>query len=323
MKFLFYTALGLFLFAYRHLDHVTRQDPIPWRVPFIEEMSSMLVIGLAAPLVSRLVRRVPPRWGTAWVHVPAAIGFSVLLTTGFYLARLAAFAALGMGTYDYGILWIRYFMEMPMQFIVYAIIGGVTVFWDHRERTALLELENLRLQLQPHFLFNTLNMISSVVYEDPAKADEMLCQLSEYLRDALRRHPAQEVTLDEEIATTRAYLAILEARFENGLQVEWEIEEGIGRSATPHFLLQPLVENAVRHGLRAIRARREGTALVIAVEDEGADAVTGNGLGIGLGNTRLRLERLYGARGRVALEPRAGCGTVVRVTIPYLSLIHI
>lgn len=317
MKVLLYAALGLFLFAYRHLDHVTRQDPIPWRIPFIEEMSSALVIGLAAPLVMRLARRTPPRWGTAWIHVPAAIGFSALLTTGFYVTRLAAFAALGMGRYDYGILWIRYFMELPMQLIVYAIICGVTIFWDHRERTALLELENLRLQLQPHFLFNTLNMISSVVYEDPKKADEMLCQLSEYLRDALARHPAQEVTLADEIATTRAYLAILEARFENGLGVEWEIEEGVGRAAAPHFLLQPLVENAVKHGLRAIRARREGAALVIAVEDEGADAAMGSGLGIGLGNTRQRLERLYGAGGRVALEPRTGCGTVVRVTIPY------
>jgi hypothetical protein len=317
MRYLFITALGLLLFAYRHLDHVTRQDPIPWHVPFIEEMSSAWVIGLTAPLIRMMVRRFPPRWGVLPVHMAAAVGLSIVWTTGFYLVRLAVFAAGGLGVYDYGILWIRYFMEMPMQLLIYGVIAGGMLYWDNRQRATLLELENLRLQLQPHFLFNTLNMISSVVYEDPAKADEMLCRLSDYLRDALAKNPAQEVPLDEEIATARAYLAIMEARFEDGLNVAWDIEEGIGGAIVPHFLLQPLAENSLRHGLTAIRARRLGGSLIISLEDRGSEATGAPGLGIGLGNTRQRLERLYGAHGVVSLEPQSGRGTIVRVTIPY------
>lgn len=313
MKYLFFTGLGLFLFAYRHLDHLTRADPTPWYIPFIEEMSSAWILGLTAPLIMAMVRRPSSRLA----HAAAAVAVGALQTTCFYVARLALFALFGLGVYDYGTLWIRYFMELPMQLIAYAVVAGGTLFWDHRHRAAQLELENLRLQLQPHFLFNTLNMISSVVYEDPAKADEMLCRLSDYLRDALDKRTTEEVPLQDEIAAAKAYLAIMEARFEDGLPVHWEIEEGIGQAIVPHFLLQPLAENSLRHGLTAIRARREGDALIIAIEDNGAIPATGPGLGIGLGNTRQRLERLYGPRGAVTLERHQAAGTVVRVTLPY------
>ncbi|MBI2689028.1 MAG: histidine kinase [Acidobacteria bacterium] len=317
MKYLFVTGLGLFLFLYRHLDHLTRQDPIPWHIPFIEEMSSAYVLGLTAPLIIRMTRQFPPRWANLPHHLIAASGIGLLETTGFYIARLIVFRLAGLGAYDYGILWLRYFMELPIQYIGYVCVAGGTLFWDHRQRTALLELENLRLQLQPHFLFNTLNMISSVVYEDPAKADEMLCRLSDYLRDALAKNPAQEVPFHEEIATARAYLAIMEARFEHGLHIDWEIEDGIGKAIVPHFLLQPLAENSLRHGLTSIRARRDGDALLIDLEDTGAETSGGAGLGIGLGNTRLRLERLYGAKGSIELEPKATAGTIVKVRLPY------
>ena len=313
MKYLFITALGMLLFAYRHLDHVTRANDIAWYVPFIEEMSSAWVVGLTAPLIMAMVRRPSSRVQ----HFGAAVGIAFLQTTGFYLVRLALFAMCGLGVYDYGILWIRYFMELPMQLIVYGVIAGGTMYWDDRQRAARLELENLRLQLQPHFLFNTLNMISAVVYENPGKADEMLCRLSEYLRDALAKHPAEEVALDEEIAAARAYLAIMEARFEDGLRVDWAIADGIGRAVVPHFLLQPLAENSVRHGLTAIRAWRAGDSLVISLEDSGAEAGERAGLGIGLGNTRQRLARLYGERGTVELAARPERGTVVTVTLPY------
>lgn len=313
MKYLFITALGVLLFAYRHLDHVTRGNDIAWYIPFIEEMSSAWVIGLTAPLIMALVRR-PSSYP---LHFSAAVAIGALQTTGFYLVRLAVFALCGLGVYDYGTLWTRYFMELPMQLIIYGVIAGGTLYWDNRQRAALLELENLRLQLQPHFLFNTLNMISSVVYEDPAKADEMLCRLSEYLRDALAKHPAQEVPLAEEIAAAKAYLAIMEARFEGGLQIAWDIEDGLAHAIVPHFLLQPLAENSLRHGLTAIRAHRHGEELIITLTDSGAPAPTGNGLGIGLGNTRQRLGRLYGPRATVTLEPNPTQGTTVKVTLPY------
>ena len=317
MKYLYFTAFGLFLFAYRHLDHITRRDPILWYIPFIEEMSSAYVIGFTVPWIMAMARR-----GSSYVeHFGAAIGIGAVQTTGFYIVRLAVFGLLGLGIYDYGILWIRYFMELPMQLIIYGVIAGGTISWDDRRRAAQLELENLRLQLQPHFLFNTLNMISSVVYESPAKADEMLCRLSEYLRDALAQHPTQEVPLNDEISVAKAYLAIMEARFENGLQIDWQVDEGIGNAVVPYFLLQPLAENSLRHGLSAIRAFREGDSLIIALDDLGIQTGDGAGMGIGLGNTRKRLARLYGSRGTIDLAPHSGTGTTVKVKLPYKAAV--
>jgi sensor histidine kinase YesM len=199
---------------------------------------------------------------------------------------------------------------------------------------ARAQLRNLRLQLQPHFLFNALHTISAVMYEDPAAADEMLDQLAELLRASLRTAQADEVPLGEELALLERYLAIQRARFGERLAVALELEPGTDSLLVPSLFLQPLVENAIRHGNAeragrgaiAVRARRDDGRLVLEVEDDGpgpAPAVAAGSrpgpAGLGLAATAERLQLLYGDAQSFSAGPGAGGGFLVRARLPLRS----
>jgi LytS/YehU family sensor histidine kinase len=259
-----------------------------------------------------------------------------------WAARSAAYPLAGLGAYDYGIVPIRYAMEYPNDLIWYAVFVGfvylIDAYVESRDRevrTAQLEarlaqaqLQALRLQLQPHFLFNTLNTIASVLYEDPRAADEMISRLSDLLRATLRAAGRQEVTLDEELRYLDLYVEIMRARFDDRLDVSLEVDPATREALVPQLLLQPLVENAIRHGAgpdaRAaidVRARREGDGLVLTVRDRGpglgAAAAEAVGRGVGLSNTVERLERLYGPGHGFSLRDADGGGLAATVTIPF------
>jgi LytS/YehU family sensor histidine kinase len=194
---------------------------------------------------------------------------------------------------------------------------------------AQAQLHNLRLQLQPHFLFNTLNTISAVMYEDVATADRMLARLSDLLRMSLEQGAQQEVTLERELEFLRLYVETMKARFEDRLTVEVDAPAELHGALVPPLVLQPLVENSITHGADPkssaiairVRAHRENGTLHMEVRDHGpglsksaADALTG---GIGLANTAQRLERLYGVAGRLALSNAEGGGLVVSLEVPF------
>src|SRR5205823_1463123 len=161
----------------------------------------------------------------------------------------------------------------------------------------------LAMQLQPHFLFNTLNTIAELVHDDPDVADDMITGLSDLLRKTLELGPAQEIPLQAELDLLGRYLDIQRARFGDRLRVAVAADAEARAAAVPVLLLQPLVENAIRHGLAehvasgqiAIAARRDGDRLVITVTDDGpgpaADSATRSER-VGLGNTRARLDAL-------------------------------
>jgi LytS/YehU family sensor histidine kinase len=188
-------------------------------------------------------------------------------------------------------------------------------------------LSALRGQLQPHFLFNTLNAIAVLTGEDPARAHRMLLRLGDLLRLSIDDNGRHEVSLSQELATLACYLDIQQVRFEERLRVALEVEESVREAAVPAFLLQPLVENAVRHGVDpnvaggeiTVRARSQGDRLTIEVQDNGRglrpDAHPAPA-GVGLGNTRARLAQLYGDRAGLSLEPTPTGGARVTVTIP-------
>lgn len=208
---------------------------------------------------------------------------------------------------------------------------------EHELRQARLEtslaeaqLQNLRLQLEPHFLFNSLNAISAAIYENPRIADEMIGRLSELLRQLLKQDSTQEVTLAREIELLELYTRIMEARLESRLSFSVEIEEKARHVLVPQLILQPLVENAIRHGMNlvsmrfdiSVKGRLESGGLTLAVRDHGpglpsglppADRLT---RGIGLRNTAERLERLYGERQSVRIENADGGGTLVELRVP-------
>lgn len=210
-----------------------------------------------------------------------------------------------------------------------------------RERRALqaeallaeARLMALQAQLNPHFLFNTLNAIAQLVYENPAGAEEMITSLSDLLRAALAAQNRREVMLDEEIGLLERYFAIQKVRFADRLSVVYDIDRNAANAAVPTLLLQPLAENAIKHGIAPdstpgtvyVRIRISGTeTLRIEISDTGragdGAVPAGEALefrpGVGLANTRARLEALYPGRYVFALERAAEGGVLVRVELP-------
>lgn len=191
------------------------------------------------------------------------------------------------------------------------------------------QLQALKMQLHPHFLFNALHTISGLVHEDPEAAESMIVRLSDFLRLSLEDSGVQQVTLDDELRFVDLYLDIERVRFEERLNVEYDIDPEVREALVPNLLLQPLVENSIRHGISrrisggriGIAARRQETRLLISVADNGP----GRNLtpleplreGVGLSNTRARLRRLYGERQQLTLCQPNGGGLEVRILIPF------
>jgi two-component sensor histidine kinase len=191
-------------------------------------------------------------------------------------------------------------------------------------------LAALAAQLRPHFLFNTLNLVSELIHLDPAAADETVVRLARLLRVTLDTSDAHEVPLGQELEVLASYLEIQRARFGDRLRVEWRVDVDALDALVPPLLLQPLVENAFVHGLAprsaggvvrvgaAVRRRGGECVLSLRVEDDGVGPPVGRALveGVGLRNTRRRLATLYGARHRLRVGRRKGGGTLALIRIP-------
>jgi len=195
-------------------------------------------------------------------------------------------------------------------------------------RLASAELQVLKMQLHPHFLFNTLNTIYNLVPVNGREAQNMIARLSDLLRFSLDHVTTEKVTLEQEMALLMGYLEIEKVRFEERLHVETEIPKETLRAEVPNMILQPLVENAIRHGIGKkatggmirIAARRRDSRLEIIVHDDGAPPPPGReNTGIGLANTRARLTKLYGKNFVFALQP-VNPGTKVTLEIPFTSV---
>ena len=196
-------------------------------------------------------------------------------------------------------------------------------------RLARAQLRALRMQLHPHFLFNTLNAISALMHRDVDAADRMLARLSDFLRLTLETGGTQEVTLKQELDFLQRYLDIEQVRFPDRLRVRMDVDPAALDAKVPNLILQPLVENAIRHGIApsssagtiAISARCSNGTLRLEITDDGPGL--GNGReapareGVGLTNTRERLRQLYGAAGRFELTNGSGGGLVVSLDIPF------
>jgi hypothetical protein len=193
------------------------------------------------------------------------------------------------------------------------------------------ELDTLKLQLNPHFLFNALNSAMALIATDPPAAERMVSELSDFLRLVLSTSSEQEVPLERELGLLDRYVAIQRVRFQDRLTVSCNIEDGVRAALVPSLLLQPLVENAIRHGIspRAgagyvqVAARRVGDKLTITILDDGVgirarrSRVRSRGTGLGLTNTRTRLIHLYGDGHEFESGPRDEGGFAVRITIPF------
>jgi LytS/YehU family sensor histidine kinase len=190
------------------------------------------------------------------------------------------------------------------------------------------ELQALKAELNPHFLFNALNTVSSLMHTRVDEARRVVAHLSALLQRVLESGGLQEVALEEEVEFVRLYLEIEQARFGEALRITYDLHPGTLRARVPHLLIQPLVENAVKHGLRPrggtgqvlVSARRAGGSLEVTVADDGvgpAHATPEDGTGTGLANVRDRLRQMYGAEHAFELVPTPGGGATARVLIPF------
>ncbi|HEV8147623.1 MAG TPA: histidine kinase [Bryobacteraceae bacterium] len=327
-------AFGLLEFSYRYLDFVSRQRPVNPLVPLIEQMTGCYgTLVLVIPTLWLFRRYGLSRWP---LYAATLLLGSIGHTLWNWGSRVVLFPLFGLLSYDYGAMPARFLMEFPADVILFTITIVVTTLYFRQVRATELEkslaqaqLHNLRLQLHPHFLFNTLNTISAVMYEDVPAADRMLARLSDLLRMSLEQGAQQEVTLERELEFLRLYVETMQARFEDRLTVDVDAPAELLGALVPPLVLQPLVENSITHGADPkssaiairVRAHRENGTLHMAIRDHGpglnksvADALTG---GIGLSNTAQRLERLYGIAGRLALGNAEGGGLVVSLEVPF------
>ncbi len=318
-----------------------------WRWVFFAGVDWLLYAALT-PAVFRLSRRFPLQRerlpGRIALHIAGALGMCVAWATLGQFLRLAIFPPPG----DFTAMkfwralegWI--FTTLPFGTGVYFALVGIehalASMAQARERetqavrlTAQLaeaRLGALRMQLNPHFLFNSLNAIAVLVRDqNTAAASRMLELLADVLRLVLRAEGSHEAPLSEELAFLERYLAIEQVRFSDRLRPRIEVDAAISRAAAPRFILQPLVENALRHGiarraeagLLEVTARRDGDMLVLTVRDDGPgfDPAAPSATGVGLSNTRARLAVLYGDRATLEIANAAGGGVLATIRLPY------
>jgi two-component sensor histidine kinase len=345
LVFLGFTAFGFLNFEYRYLDDLARDRTHTFAPRLFEEMTGVYVGLLLFPLFLRLVRRTRMRrdnwWRMAPLNLLIFVVISICNTTLMGISRSLLAPAFGLGTYDYGNMLYRYPMEFAQHVFLFSITVWIIYFVDsYRDarsrqlatadleaRLAEAQLQNLRLQLQPHFLFNALNTISSVMHEDVSRADTMLAQLSDLLRRTLQLGHSQEIPLKDELSLLQLYLAIMEERFGDELKVDFEIDPSLSEVLVPQLILQPLVENSIRYARGAhaakldiqVLASHERGDLMLRVRDNGpgiSNLEDGSWRkGIGLSNTEQRLASLYGESQRMFLENAGGLTVTIRVPL--------
>ena len=198
-----------------------------------------------------------------------------------------------------------------------------------RAQLAEARLEALRMQLDPHFLFNTLNSISSLVERDPRGVRRMIARLGELLRHTIEGPTEQEIPLQQELDLLRRYLDIMEIRFQGRLEITTDVQQRAMDALVPNLILQPIVENAIKHGVSkiedvgriALRSRVDGGQLVLTVENNApltdVGNASGDGTGVGVRNTRARLSHLYGDEQSFDLRAGDGGATIAEIRLPY------
>jgi two-component system, LytTR family, sensor kinase len=330
--FLYITATMFLDVAYRTMDRLARGRSSDWSTILLEQATGFYGIAVLLPFILWSARHVPFRISLrslVW-HAAALLCFSVLHTSWNWGTRLILFHVFKGAHYDYGLMPLRYAMEFPSDLIAYGLwLGAYAVYrnWqrakDLETQLVLVRLENLSRQLQPHFLFNALNSVSSVMYEDVARADQMLGRLSDFLRATLRLPESPLVPVSTELALVRQYLDVMQSRLEDRLRFEICCDPRAELTQLPALLLQPLVENAVEHGQDpgsgcldiGIAVRRDGPIVHITIRDHGSGPASAAG-GQGLQNAHQRLRTIYGNRAALRLDRHPQGGALVEISIP-------
>ena len=346
--FAVWTVLGFFFTGQLYYTRLLGERPMTWGSAAAQQFIAPYLWAFGSILALWLADRYPVE-GARWRR---HLLLHLLFATGFVCVISGVFQAI------YHLLFVQapdkpYLFSTTLQWIIYnssenyGIYGLLLLlnqlfryyrrFREGELRTSRLQtqltraqLEALKMQLQPHFLFNTLHSISALVHHHPDAADRMIARLGDFLRLTLENSGAQVVSLQKELEFLTCYLEIERVRFQDRLTTSVEVEPAALDAPVPNLILQPIVENALRHGIAQTRgpgrveisAKRQNGSLRIRVRDNGpglaAITRTDDGLkeGVGLSNTRARLEQLYGDAHRFDLENAPGGGLLVTMEIP-------
>lgn len=344
LAFAFWTLIGLSFASQFYVASTKAGHYVSWRQAVVWALGDWYVFALLSLPAIHLARRFRLE-GAAWrrhavFHALAGVGFSLAYMVlrawvaqlqgaldGAPVSFLAAFRPVLVKTWHFNILIYWVIVSVSHAFDYYR------KYQERRLRAAELErrlaearLQALQMQLNPHFLFNTLHAVSSLMHADLEAADRMIAQLSDLLRHTLDSTGTQQVPLKEELAFLERYLAIEQTRFGERLTVKLDVPPDLLDAPVPTLILQPLAENAIRHGIepRAVPgviellARRGDGQLVLELRDNGAGLPQSGERreGIGLANTRARLRQLHGAQAGLELRNREEGGVAVRVWLP-------
>jgi two-component sensor histidine kinase len=338
--------------SYFHLWTQNRTASFEFWPTLIIGVSDWYLWAALTPAIIWLSRRYPFHLGGWSKSLLAHVGCNLVLSFFVFAATIPLFLWLCSSCKESAFAFWPWFQTkaniyMVLYFWIYwAILGSIVAtqyyrqFRDHELRTsqletqlALAQLQMLRMQLHPHFLFNTLNAISALLHKDADKADIMIARLGELLRTTLESAGTQQVPLRQELEFIQPYLEIEKARLGDRLQVRIDVDPEVMDAPVPNFILQPLVENAIRHGIAPltrvgrleIRAHWENGMLRIEVEDNGSglSVEQQNGereglfrAGVGIANTRARLQQLYGPHHHFEMKNRTNQGLIVTLMIP-------
>ncbi len=338
--FAFWTSIGLSFAFQFYISSAKAGLEVTWKQAVSYALGDWYVFALLSIPVIWLARRFNfdsgNRARSLAVHVPGSLLFSLAyMILRALVGRwqsdasfLEAFQPLLVKTWHFNLLIYWVIVAVSFAFDYYG------KFRERELRAAELEknlvkakLQALQMQLNPHFLFNSLHSISALMHQDVESADRMIVRLSDLLRAALENSDAQEVTLRAELKFLQSYLEIEQIRFGSRLAVKTQIPPDVLDARVPNLILQPLLENAIRHGIEPhakpgvieLRAQRANGELTLDVSDNGGGVNDANALneGVGLSNTRARLRTLYGEAHRFELSNRPEGGLRVRVTIPF------
>jgi two-component system LytT family sensor kinase len=333
-----WTLVALFFSSQTFLTYKYSNGTAHWGAILKLSFSQWCIWALIAPGVLWLARKFPIEKEklarNLAIHMGAAVAAALL---HWELSNLSRHYVLGFpGSTSIAFVFHQNFL---IYWILVGAISGYNYYERYREgelhsaqlsaQLSQAQLQSLRAQLHPHFLFNTLNSIAALVHRNPDEADRMIARLSDLLRISLEQVGVQEVPLAQEIEFLKRYVEIEQARFAYRLRVDLEIAPETLTARTPYLILQPLVENAIRHGIApraqpgrvVVSAARENGFLILQVRDDGAGLAAGLSApareGLGLSSTRERLSKLYGDHQRFEANNGAQGGFVVTIAIPF------
>lgn len=298
-----------------------------WMNLVFSQCIGLSIYGINATVACRIADR-RRRWMVLALSFPGSIVFGISLASWITgvgdWSDPRAWTSVVIGLFFGGIGGITYFLSERIERLDAEVKQHQLIRSETEKRELEAQLKLLQAQIEPHFLFNTLANVGSLIDTDPVLAKRLLERLNDWLRVALARARSETATLGDELDMLENYLQILRVRFGERLRWQIDVEDAVRQAPFPPMLLQPLVENAVRHGIEPklgggeilVHADVAQDKLRIDVSDSGAGLGDEPGAGAGLSNVRARLAALYGSGGRFALEGNADGGTTAMLEIP-------